>query len=79
MGDYNAGERMALLKQGKAMPPQGQGPPRFPIAVASDVDDAITLAKSPEERAFIYKRAQELNAVGKIPATWKPDGSLRGS
>jgi hypothetical protein len=79
MGNYSAEERRQLLKQGKALPPTGDGPPRFPIDNPSDVDDAINLARTPEERAFIYKRAAALNCLGKIPNNWKADGSLRDS
>lgn len=78
MGDYNIEQRRKLLKQGKALPPKGDGPPRFPIDDASDVASAIQLAKTPEERAHTYKHALRLGVAGKIPAHWKPDGTLRG-
>lgn len=77
MGNYTTDQRQELLKQGKALPPKGDGPPRFPIDNPADVDDAIPLARSPEERAFIYERAKELGVLRKIPPNWKPDGSLR--
>jgi hypothetical protein len=77
VGDYTAGQRRELHKQGKALPPKGDGPPRFPINNPTDVDDAIHLARTTEERAFIYKRARELKVLRKIPPNWKPDGSLR--
>lgn len=78
MGNYSTAQRVALLKQGKALPPVGDGPPRFPIDDGSDVASAIHLAKTNEERAHIYKQAKRLSQLGKIPATWKPDGTMRG-
>jgi hypothetical protein len=76
VGSYTADQRRALHKQGKALPPgPGSSVPRFPIKNAADVGDAINLARTPEERRFIYKRARQLGCLGKIPATWKPDGS----
>ena len=78
MGNYNTDQRRAMLKQGKALPPaKKDGPPRFPIDDASDVDSAIHLARTDEERAHTYKHAKRLGVLGKIPANWKPDGSLR--
>ncbi len=79
MGIYNTEQRKQLLKQGKALPPVGDGPPRFPIDDSSDVASAIQLAKTPEERAHTYKQARRLGQLGKIPANWKADGSMRGS
>jgi hypothetical protein len=78
MGNYNTEQRQKLLKQGKALPPKGDGPPRFPIDDASDVDSAIHLARTDEERAFVYKHAKRLGVLGKIPSNWKADGTLRG-
>jgi hypothetical protein len=78
MGNYNKQQRENLLKQGKALPPKGDGPPRFPIDDAGDVSSGIHLAQTPEERAHIYKHAMRLGVAGKIPSDWKPDGSLRG-
>lgn len=77
MGNYNADQRRALLKQGKAMPDPAGGVPRFPVNDGSDLDSAIHLARTPEERRFVYKRAQQMNMLGKIPSNWKADGSLR--
>lgn len=79
MGNYDTAQRQKLLKQGKALLPKGDGPPRFPIDDTSDVASAIQLAKTDEERAHVYKHAQRLGVVGKIPAHWKPNGSLRGN
>lgn len=78
MGDYNTQQRKDLLKQGKALPPKKAGdPPRFPIDDGSDVASAVQLARTDEERAHTYKQAKRLGALGKIPANWKPDGSMR--
>lgn len=78
MGNYNTKQRQDLLKQGKALPPKGDGPPRFPIDDGQDVESAVHLAKTPEERAHVYKQARRLGKLGKIPAHWKPDGTMRG-
>jgi hypothetical protein len=79
MGDHNAEARRRLLKQGKALPPSpGSTIPRFPIADGSDLDSAIKLARTPEERRSVYKRARQLNMLGRIPAHWRPDGTTRG-
>lgn len=76
MGNHNAEQRRQLLKQGKALPPVAGGTvPRFPIADGGDLDSAIRLARTPEERRFIYKRAREMNMTGKIPSNWRPDGT----
>lgn len=79
MGTYNTEQRKQLLKQGKALPPIGDGPPRFPINDPSDVASAIKLARTNEERAHTYKHAKRLGVLGKIPANWKSDGSMRGA
>jgi hypothetical protein len=77
VGNHSADQRRQLLKQGKAIPDPNGGPPRFPIADASDLDSAVHLARTPEERRFVYKRAQQMNMLGKIPSNWKSDGTLR--
>lgn len=77
MGKHNAEKRRQLLKQGKALP-NPDGPPRFPIEDASDLDSAIGLARTPDERRHVYKHARAMNKLGKIPAHWKPDGTIRG-
>lgn len=79
MANHNTASREKLLKQGKALPGVNGGPPRFPIADASDLDSAIRLATTDEERRHVYKRAKAMNMLGKIPATWSPNGSLRDS
>lgn len=77
MGNYNTAARENLLKQGKALPGVDGGAPRFPIADAADLDSAIHLARTDEERRHTYKCAKAMNMLGKIPANWSPDGSLR--
>lgn len=80
MGNYNTDQRRALLKQGKALPPNKEGgPPRFPIDDHNDVKSAVALAKTDEERRHTYKQARRLGKLGAIPTNWRPDGSLRGS
>lgn len=77
MGNHDMEKRKKLLKEGKALPPKGDGPPRFPIDDGQDVESAIHLAKTPEERKHVYKHARRLGKLGKIPAHWKPDGFMR--
>lgn len=77
MGNYNTKQREDLLKQGKALPGKDGGPPRFPIDDGQDVESAIQLAQTPEERKHVYKHAQRLGKLGKVPAHWKPDGFMR--
>lgn len=77
MGKHNAEKRRQLLKAGKALP-NPDGPPRFPIEDASDLESAINLARTPEERRHVMKRARALGKLGRIPAHWKADGTLRG-
>jgi len=68
-GSYNTQERRDLAKKGQALPDGS-----FPIVNVQDLKDAIKLAgrgKDPEKaRAFIKKRAKELNSEGLIPDTW---------
>jgi len=79
VGNHNTESRRRLLKQGKALPPKpGSTVPRFPIEDGGDLDSAIHLARTPEERRFVYKRARQMGQLGKIPASWKPDGSKTG-
>ena len=78
MGNYNTQQREDLLKQGKALPPKKAGdPPRFPIDDSSDVNSAVQLARTDEERAHTYKQAKRLGALGRIPSNWRPNGSIR--
>jgi hypothetical protein len=76
VGNHNAEARRQLYKQGKAMPPKEKGGvPRFPINDDDDLSSAIGLARTPEERRFIYKRARQMGKLGKIPVSWRADGS----
>jgi hypothetical protein len=77
VGNHNAEKRRQLLKQGKALPGKDGGPPRFPIEDSSDLESAIHLARTPEERKHVYKHALRLNKLGMIPPNWRPDGTLR--
>lgn len=75
-----------LQKQGKAMPPsQPGGRPRFNIATADDLDNAIlavgrvrpnTEAARSKVRKYIIARARALGLSSKIPDTWNSDGDL---
>lgn len=77
MGNHNTEARKKLLAQGKTLPGVNGGPPKFPIEDASDLDSAIHLARTDEERAFVYRRAKQMNMLGKVPANWSPNGALR--
>jgi hypothetical protein len=78
-----------LQKQGKAMPPsEPGGRPRFNIANATDLDNAIRavgrVRPNTEEarskvRRYIIQRARALGLSSKIPDTWNSDGSLKDS
>jgi hypothetical protein len=37
----------------------------------------VHLARTDEERRHTYKQAKRLGVLGRIPSSWKPDGSLR--
>lgn len=82
MAELDTEARERLAKAGKAMPGG-----RFPIRDKSDLGNAIQAvgrasggeAGRKRVRRWIYRRAKELNALGMIPATWMPDGSIHGS
>ena len=67
---YTLKERLALAKEGKAMPGGG-----YPIDNVADLENAIRAigrAKDPAAtKAFIKRRAAALKATDKIPDTWK--------
>jgi hypothetical protein len=75
-----------LQAQGKAMPPsQPGGRPRFNIANASDLDNAIravgrvqppTDAARSKVRRYIIQRAKALGLSSRIPDSWNEDGDL---
>lgn len=76
-----------LQKQGKAMPPSKPGGrPRFNIANADDLDNAIravgrvrpnTEAARSKVRKYIAARAKALGLTSRLPDTWAADGSLK--
>lgn len=79
MGDHNAEARQRLLKQNKAMPNPGDGPPRFPINDEADLRKAIKLAGNAsgdpsKVRAFIIKRAKALGRLDLVPDDWTGGG-----
>jgi hypothetical protein len=75
-----------LQAQGKAMPPtQPGGRPRFNIANAGDLDNAIkavgrvqppTDAARSKVRRYIIQRAKALGLSSRIPDSWNSDGDL---
>lgn len=75
MANHDMASRVRLLKQGKALPGKDGGPPRFPIEDGGDLDSAIKLAGTDEERKHVYQQARNLGQLGKVPANWNPDGS----
>ena len=78
-----------LQKQGKALPPSKPGGrPRFQIANADDLDNAIraigrvrpdTEAARSKVRRYVIARARALGLSSRIPDTWAADGSLKSS
>lgn len=88
MATPDAATLRKLQKQGKAMPPTSAGgTPRFPIANADDLANAIkavgrvkpaTEAARSKVRKYIIGRAKALGLSSKIPDTWNSDGSLKG-
>ena len=86
MATPDAATMRKLQKQGKAMPPtQPGGRPRFQIANANDLDNAIlavgrvkpaTDAARSKVRKYIIARAKALGLSSRIPDTWNSDGDL---
>lgn len=90
MAQPDAATMRRLQKQGKAMPPKEPGGrPRFNIANASDLDNAIRAvgratdgsgqhseAERSKVRKYIMGRARALGLSARIPDTWNSDGSL---
>lgn len=73
-----------LQKQGKAMSPlQPGGRPRFNIANAGDLENAIKAvgrvapAGRQKVRKYIMARAKALGLSKSIPDTWNADGTLK--
>lgn len=82
--DRSAEVMRRLFQQGKAM--QGPDGPRFPIANADDLSNAIRAvgrvkpaddATRNKVRRFIISRASALKLSDQIPANWNADGSLK--
>lgn len=77
--DTTAGRRKAL-KRGAALPPlKPGGRPRYPIRNVEELKDAIHAVgrgkgSHNEIRAYIMKRARELQRPDLIPENWKPGG-----
>lgn len=63
---WSAEERRRAAKAGHARPDGS-----FPIETAEDVEAAVHLARTPEEQAWVKKRAAAVGATNKIPDTWK--------
>lgn len=77
---YTVEQLKALKAHGQAMPPTpaaaaGGKPASYPIKTLSDLESAIGLARTPQQRKFCMSRAKDLGATSKIPDNWNPDGS----
>ena len=74
--DYSSQRRRDLKAQGKALPnPSDPSRPRFPIANATDLRNAIRLAghgtgDKSKIRAFVKKRARALGLTSLLPDDW---------
>lgn len=62
---FTKAEREKLAKEGKAMSDLS-----FPIETRGDLSNAIKLARTGAQRAFIKKRAAALGASNAIPDEW---------
>ncbi len=69
MATFSTDKRKTLAKNGQAMPDGG-----FPIRNASDLKNAIQAFgranNKPAVKAWIIKRAKELNLENMLPDTW---------
>lgn len=63
--NFSTAERRKLASEGKAMSDLS-----FPIVTTDDLGNAIKLARTDAQRAFVKKRASALNASDRIPDTW---------
>lgn len=76
MTDYSAQRRRDMKTKGQALPnPSDPDRPRFPIANAADLKNAIRLAGHAKGdpakiRAFIRRRAKALGLTDLIPDSW---------
>lgn len=78
MADITAADRKKAASSGQALPGG-----RFPIRNRGDLENAIRAvgrAKGDHNlvRRFIIRRARALGLSNLIPATWAPDGSMKG-
>lgn len=68
--DFSDPERAKLAKKGEAMPGGG-----FPIRNATDLHNAVSdvpRSKNPAAaKAWVVKRAKDLNLVDQLPSTWE--------
>lgn len=77
---YTVAQLKALKAKGHAMSPTPAAaaagkPASYPIGNLGDLESAIGLARTPEQRKFCMSRAKDLGATSKIPDNWNPDGS----
>jgi hypothetical protein len=76
--------RKKLGSQGKAIPSNSGGPPRYPIPNVAYLKKAIRAvgrAKGDHAvvRRYIMRRARELGATNLIPDGWGSGGTSKGS
>lgn len=67
---FTVDERRKLAGKGHAMPDGS-----FPIVTKDDLASAIRLARTPEQRRHVIKRAGALGAADMIPDAWKSQKS----
>lgn len=83
MAGTSADRMRQLVKEGKALPGEGDDPGRFPIRNCKDLENAIhavgrAKGSHAKVRRFIMKRARALDCSNvKIPSDWRSDGSLK--
>lgn len=80
---YTQAEIDKLGGEGKAFGPDPKGHYSYPCADEDDLRKGIRAvgrgnASHRAIRRFLMKRAKEMGLSKLIPATWRPDGSLRG-
>lgn len=64
-------ERKRMAKNGMAMPDGS-----FPIPDEEHLRSAIRLARTPEQRRHVIKRARALGKADLIPDTWREDAAM---
>jgi hypothetical protein len=84
-GHPNAAKRERALNAGKAIPPkpgESKGKASFPVENEADFNKAKAMVQlaPPEKQAqirrFLMRRARALGIANRIPANWKPDGTV---